>query len=202
MKTPPKSDMHLAETQVDSATVFSGTLLHVRKDTVSLPNKVLATREFVVHPGAAMIVPRLSSGNFVVERQFRYPNRRVFLEFPAGKRDPGEASAVTALRELEEETGYRAGKLAFLGAIHNAIAYSDEQIDLYLADDLKRTQQRLDAHEFVELIEMSLLQMLEAVRKGEITDVKTIIGLMWVEKIEQGMWPLKWLDLPSASATA
>jgi ADP-ribose pyrophosphatase len=195
MKMPPEVDAHLVESQVDAAMVFSGTLLNVRKDTVRLPNGEHATREFVVHPGAAMIVPRLPNGNLLVERQFRYPSNRVFLEFPAGKRDPGESSSATALRELEEETGYRAGKLAFLGAIHNAIAYSDEQIDLYLADDLAPTQQSLDAHEFVELIQMPFAAMMEAVRAGTITDVKTIIGLMWLEKVTQGAWPLKWLDL-------
>jgi ADP-ribose pyrophosphatase len=195
MKKPIELDAHLAEHRVDSAVVFSGTLLHVRKDTVTLPNGLTATREFVVHPGAAMIVPRLPSGNLLLERQYRYPNRQVFLEFPAGKRDPGESSVVTALRELEEETGYRAGKLAFLAPIHNAIAYSDEQIDLYLADDLTKTVQNLDAHEFVELTEMSLPAMLEAVRTGAITDVKTIIGVMWMEKISAGHWPVRWLDL-------
>jgi ADP-ribose pyrophosphatase len=119
----------------------------------------------------------------------------VFLEFPAGKRDPGELAAATALRELEEETGYRAGKLAFLAPIHNAIAYSDERIDLFLAEDLIKTTQRLDEHEFVELVEMSLSAMLHAVQTGQITDVKTIIGLMWVEKIAAGQWPVTWLDL-------
>ncbi|MGL4574590.1 MAG: NUDIX domain-containing protein [Burkholderiaceae bacterium] len=195
MKKPIELDGHLAEHQVDSAVVFSGTLLHVRKDTVALPNGAAATREYVVHPGAAMIVPRLPNGNLLVERQFRYPNRKVFLDFPAGKRDPGESSAATALRELEEETGYRAGKLAFLAPIHNAIAYSDEQIDLYFADDLTKTVQNLDAHEFVELTEMSLPAMLDGVRTGVITDVKTIIGVMWMEKIAAGAWPVRWLDL-------
>jgi ADP-ribose pyrophosphatase len=195
MKKPIELDAHLAEHHVDSAVVFSGTLLHVRKDTVALPNGATATREYVVHPGAAMIVPRLPNGNLLIERQFRYPNRQVFLEFPAGKRDPGESSAATALRELEEETGYRAGKLAFLAPIHNAIAYSDERIDLYLADNLTKTAQNLDTHEFVELAEMSLPAMLDAVRSAEITDVKTIIGVMWMEKIAAGHWPAQWLDL-------
>jgi ADP-ribose pyrophosphatase len=195
MKKPADIDSHLAEEQVESSVVFSGTLLHVRKDKVSLPNGAYATREFVVHPGAAMIVPRLNDGRFLVERQFRYPCRQVFIEFPAGKRDPGESSVTTALRELEEETGYRARRLAFLAPIHNAIAYSDERIDLFLADDLVRTAQKLDAHEFVELTDMSLDEMLLAIRSGLITDVKTIIGVMWMEKITSGQWPVKWLDL-------
>jgi ADP-ribose pyrophosphatase len=196
MKPKQISDQHLRENQVSSNTVFSGRLLKVNQDTVQLPSGAHATREYVVHPGAAMIVPRLPNGHLLVERQFRYPCNAVFIEFPAGKRDPGESSMVTALRELEEETGYRAGKLAFLGAIHNAIAYSDERIDLFLADDLQLTQQRLDDHEFLELIELPFDSMLDMVRTGQITDVKTIIGLMWFEKTMQQLWPLNWLDLP------
>jgi ADP-ribose pyrophosphatase len=189
-----ENDAHLVETQLATATVFSGTLLQVKKDTVALPGGAQAAREYVVHPGAAMIVPRLPNGNLLMERQFRYPCGRVFLEFPAGKRDPGESSAVTALRELEEETGYRAGKLAFLAPIHNAIAYSDEQIDLYLADDLVKTAQKLDAHEFIELVEMPLAAIMQAIARAEITDVKTIIGAMWLEKIESREWPIQWLS--------
>jgi ADP-ribose pyrophosphatase len=190
------NDQHLREHPLSSKTVFSGNLLKVNQDIVRLPSGAQASREYIVHPGAAMIVPRLGNGKLLVERQFRYPNGRVFIEFPAGKCDPGESSAHTALRELQEETGYRAGKLAFLGSIHNAIAYSDERIDLFLADALVATEQRLDDHEFLELIELPLDTMLQMVRTGEITDVKTIIGLMWLEKIIQNVWPPTWLELP------
>jgi ADP-ribose pyrophosphatase len=196
MKPKLRPDAHLREEPLDSRTVFLGGLLKINQDTVQLPNGAQATREYVVHPGAAMIVPRLPNGHLLVERQFRYPCARVFIEFPAGKCDPGESSAHTALRELEEETGYHAGKLAFLGSIHNAIAYSDERIDLFLADELVPALQRLDDHEFLELMELPFAKMLDMVRTGEITDVKTIIGLMWLEKIAQQTWPLEWLQLP------
>src|SRR5664279_5161929 len=101
-----RDDSHLIETRVSSEPVFDGKLLHVRRDTVRLPDGTLATREHVAHPGAVLIVPELPDGRLVVERQYRYPLDRVFVEFPAGKINPGEAELATAQRELAEEAGY------------------------------------------------------------------------------------------------
>jgi ADP-ribose pyrophosphatase len=112
------SDEHLIETRLASEAVFDGRLLHVRRDTVQLPNGRTSTREYVVHPGAVLIAPRLDDGRWVVERQFRYPVGRVFLEFPAGKRDAGESARETGERELLEETGYRAESWTKLGDLH------------------------------------------------------------------------------------
>jgi ADP-ribose pyrophosphatase len=124
----------------------------------------------------------------LLERQFRYPNDRVFIEFPAGKIDPGEAALATAKRELEEETGYTAAEWHFVCTIHNAIAYSDEHLDIFLARDLTAGEAKLDDGEFLELFTATIPELLEMVRTGQITDVKTIIGTFWLEKYVAGTW--------------
>src|SRR4029079_16403206 len=109
------------ETRVESHEVFDGALPHVRRDTVRLPDGSLATREFIVHPGAALVVPVLADGNLVAVRQFRYPVGAVVLEFPAGKIDPPESALATARRELTEDAGYEAATFAPLGRVHSVV---------------------------------------------------------------------------------
>jgi ADP-ribose pyrophosphatase len=171
-------DAHLIETKVSSEQVFDGRLLHVRRDTVRLPDGGLATREYVVHPGAVLIVPVLPDGRLVVERQYRYPVGQVFIEFPAGKLDPGEAELATAQRELAEEAGFAAGKWTPLGRVHSVVGYSNEAIDLYVAEELTHVGAKLDAGEFLEILTMSLDEMLAALDRGEITDAKTVAALL------------------------
>src|SRR5688572_20398783 len=120
------SDAHLREDTVASEEVFRGRLLEVRRDLARLPDGSEATREYIVHPGAVMVVPLLDDGRLVMERQWRYPLERVMLEFPAGKLERGEPPYTCAVRELAEETGYTAREWARAGVLHNAIAYSDE----------------------------------------------------------------------------
>ena len=171
-------DAHLVETKVTSESVFDGKLLHVRRDTVRLPDGTLAIREHIVHPGAVLIVPVLPDGRLVVERQYRYPLDRVFIEFPAGKLDPGEAELVTAQRELLEETGYEARTWTPLGTIHTLISYTNEKIDLYLAEGLTHVGARLDDGEFLEVFTRSVDELLAALDRGEITDAKTVTALL------------------------
>jgi len=171
-------DAHLIETKVSSEQVFDGKLLHVRRDTVRLPDGGLATREYVVHPGAVLIVPVLRDGRLVVERQYRYPVGRVLIEFPAGKLDPGEAELATAQRELAEEAGLAAARWTPLGRIHSVVGYSNEAIDFYVAEELTHVGAKLDAGEFLEILTMSLDEMLAALDRGEITDAKTVAALL------------------------
>jgi ADP-ribose pyrophosphatase len=171
-------DAHLIETKVSSEQVFDGKLLHVRRDTVRLPDGGLATREYVVHPGAVLIVPVLRDGRLVVERQYRYPVGRVLIEFPAGKLDPGEAELATAQRELAEEAGLAAARWTPLGRIHSVVGYSNEAIDFYVAEELTHVGAKLDAGEFLEICTMSLDEMLAALDRGEITDAKTVAALL------------------------
>jgi ADP-ribose pyrophosphatase len=171
-------DRHLIETRVSSEAVFDGRLLHVRRDTVRLPDGSLATREHVVHPGAVLIVPVLPDGRLVVERQYRYPLDRVFIEFPAGKLDPGEAGLATARRELIEEAGYEAATWTLLATIHTLISYTNEKIDIFLAEGLTHVGARPDAGEFLDVVTLSPDEMLAALDRGEITDAKTVAALL------------------------
>jgi ADP-ribose pyrophosphatase len=181
-------DSHLRETRIDGELAYDGHFLKVTRDRIKLPDGSTSQREFIRHPGAVVILPLLPDGRVLLERQFRYPNDRVFIEFPAGKIDPGEDALATAKRELEEETGYTATEWNFVCTIHNAIAYSDEHLDIFLARDLTAGEAKLDDGEFLELFTATVPELLEMVRKGEITDVKTIIGTFWLEKYAAGTW--------------
>jgi ADP-ribose pyrophosphatase len=181
-------DSHLKETRIDGEVAYDGHFLKVTRDRIKLPDGSTTQREFIRHPGAVVILPLLADGRVLLERQFRYPNDRVFIEFPAGKIDPGEDPLATAKRELEEETGYTAKEWHFVCTIHNAIAYSDEHLDIFLARDLTEGQAKLDEGEFLELFTATIPELLEMVRTGQITDVKTIIGTFWLEKYAAGTW--------------
>ena len=181
-------DSHLRETRIDGELAYDGHFLKVSRDRIRLPDGSESKREFIRHPGAVVILPLLADGRVLLERQFRYPNDRVFIEFPAGKIDPGEDPLACAKRELEEETGYTATDWHFVCTIHNAIAYSDEHLDIFLARDLTEGEAKLDEGEFLELFTATVPELLEMVRKGEITDVKTIIGSFWLEKYAAGTW--------------
>ena len=170
-------DPHLVETAIASDVVFAGKLLEVRSDRVRLPDGGEATREFVVHPGAVLVVPVLADGRLVLERQFRYPVRRVMLEFPAGKIDAGETSLATAQRELVEEVGYTATLVRPLGTIHPEIGYSTEFIDLFEATGLTHVGARLDEGEFLDVVTMTEDELLARFDCGGFTDGKTIAAL-------------------------
>jgi len=177
-KSDEPVDRHLVETRLDSSDVFSGNLLHVRRDSVLLPDGARATREYIVHPGAVMIIPRFSDGRLLMERQYRYPIGQVFIEFPAGKIDPGEDPLVAAKRELTEETGYTAARWSSLASMHPVISYSTERIDMYIADELTHVGTQLDDGEFIETFSTTLAEALARLDRGEITDSKTMIGLL------------------------
>jgi ADP-ribose pyrophosphatase len=181
-------DDHLVEQTLSSEAVFDGKLLHVRRDRVRLPDGQEAVREHILHPGAVVIIVVLDNGSLVLERQYRYPLHRVLFELPAGKIDAGEAPLATAQRELLEETGYAAKDWRRLGCIHPVIAYSNEQIDIYLARGLELRKRKLDQGEFLDVMEMPLAAGMEMVRSGEITDAKTVCGLLWAEHVLGGTW--------------
>ena len=181
-------DDHLKETKIDGELAYDGNFLKVSRDRVKLPDGKITQREYIRHPGAVVILALFDDGRVLLERQFRYPNDQVFIEFPAGKIDPGEASLACAKRELEEETGYTATDWQFVCTIHNAIAYSDEHLDLFLARGLKEGEAKLDDGEFLETFTATIPEMLEMVKRGDITDVKTVIGTFWLEKIAAGTW--------------
>jgi ADP-ribose pyrophosphatase len=191
-----KDDAHLRETTIASEQVFRGRLLDVRCDTVQLPDGGTATREYVVHPGAVMVVPILDDGRLVIERQYRHPLQRVMLEFPAGKIDAGEPGIACAVRELAEETGYRAREWAHAGVLHNAIAYSSEGIQIWFARGLTLGDRGLDEGEFLDVSTATLDELLQLAQLGELTDAKTLIALLWLQNWQAGRWPLSWHPAP------
>ena len=172
----------LKETQKSSEKVFSGKLIDLYFDHIELPNGKSSTREWIKHPGAVCIVPILPNGNLCLIRQYRYGPRAEFIEIPAGKLDVGEDPLVCAKRELEEEIGYIAGKFTFLTNIHPAIGFSNEKMWVYLAEDLILSKQNLDQDEFLELYPIPVKKAIDLIYEGKITDVKTVIGILWLDK--------------------
>ena len=175
--------IELKESTVSSEKVYDGTFLDVRKDVVSLPDGKISTREWINHPGAACIIPIMPDGKLGLIKQYRYPVQSTMIELPAGKLDMGEKPEVCAIRELEEETGYLADKLTFVTKIHPAIGFANEEMWIFLAENLIESQKNTDHDEFVELMPTSIEVALHMVWDGTITDVKTIIGILWAERL-------------------
>ncbi len=188
----PPSDEHLIEQTLHSEELLRGRFLHVMRDTVQLPDGGSDTREYVVHPGAVMIVPLLDDGRLVLERQYRYPMQRVMIEFPAGKLDPGEDTLACARRELLEETGYVATAWARAGLLHPVISYSTEFIEIWFARGLRLEQRHLDHGEFIDVFAASLDELLQWCRDGSITDGKTLAAALWLQNLHSGAWDLRW----------
>lgn len=192
------ADRALIEMPVASRQAWQGRFLDVRVDRVRLPDGREAEREYIVHPGAVMVVPIVDDSHVVMVRQFRHPMRRVMLEMPAGKLDAGEPPFECARRELEEETGYRAAEWARAGILHNAIAYSTEGIEVWFARGLIAGTKRLDDGEFLEPCIVADVDLDAAVRDGRATDAKTMIALLYLQHWRAGRWPLTWVDEPKA----
>ena len=186
MKLPPVPAADLTESTIDSRLAYDGGFLRLRRDEVRLPDGKVAWREYVEHPGAVMMLAFLDEETVLMERQYRYPLRRHFLELPAGKRETGEAPLATAKRELVEECGYEAADWFHLATLHTCIGYSDEAIELYGARGLVHVGQRLDAGEHLEVLPVRLEDALSWVREGLVTDTKTTFALLWWDRFGRG----------------
>lgn len=190
------SDQHLLEVKRSSREVFRGDFLCALQDVVELPDGRATVREYIVHPGAVMVIPLLQdeggSVRLLLERQFRYPVDRVMVEFPAGKLDLGESLFVCAQRELREETGYSASEWAHAGQLHPLIAYSTEFIDIWFARGLVEGAQHLGAGEFLDVFTATPTELYRWCADGTVTDAKTLVGALWLQNVLNGNWPLDW----------
>jgi ADP-ribose pyrophosphatase len=186
MHEKPATPDPLAEETLESRLAYTGQFLRVYEDTVRCPDGHVAPREYLRHPGAVAVVPLLDDGRLVLERQYRYPLRRTFIELPAGKIDPGEDILACAQRELREETGYTAREWTYLGGFHNAIGYCDEKIEIYLARGLAFDATVDNDGEVLEVFTATLDQLLDWIAAAHVTDVKTIIGAYWLQRFLAG----------------
>ncbi len=188
--------LSLQEHRLHGQELFKGDFLHAFRDEVRLPNGRQAHREYVVHPGAVVIVPLLENAGgalqVVLERQYRYPVHQTIIEFPAGKLDPGEATLTCAQRELREETGYTAREWARAGVLHPVVSYSTEFIELWFARGLTAGERQLDDGEFLDVFTAAPEALYEWCRTGQVTDAKTLIGAWWLQNTLSGAWPLQW----------
>ena len=178
------TELELRETQLSSKGIFDGRILHVFEDTVRLPNGAAASREYLRHIGAVCVIPVLEDGSVLVERQYRYPVAQVLTEIPAGKLDAkDEDHLLAAQRELREETGATAERWTSLGLFYPACAYSDEAIEMYLAQGLHFGKRHLDADEFLNVARVPLTELVEEVMAGRIPDAKTQIAILKADRL-------------------
>ena len=190
-------DAHLKEEAISSELLFQGNFLHAKRDTVRLPDGHTATREYVIHPGAVVVVPLLDDGRLVLERQYRYPVGQVMTEFPAGKLDAGESPLVCGQRELLEETGYTARDWAYAGLMHLAVGYSTEIIHIFFARGLTLGDRQLDHGEFVDVFTATPQELFDGCRDGRVTDAKTHSCMVWLQNVLSGAWTLDWQTPPA-----
>jgi ADP-ribose pyrophosphatase len=184
----PPHGADLTEHRLDSRQVYDGRLLDVREDRVRLPDGSVGLREYIVHPGAVVVVPVFDDGRLLLERQFRYPVGQHMIELPAGRLESGEAPLLCAKRELLEETGYTARDWSHLATTLPCVGYADERIELFLARGLHHVGHPGEDGEFVEAFALALDEALEWVRDGRITEAKAQLGILWAERTLRGRW--------------
>jgi ADP-ribose pyrophosphatase len=189
LRFDPGREASLLESTVASEVPFTGHFFEVARDRIAQIDGSLHTREYIRHPGAAAVIPLDAQGRVLIERQYRYAPRAIFTEFPAGKRDPGESTIDTAVRELAEETGHRAAEWAFLTRIYPAIGFANELMDIWICRGLEPVEQRLDGGERLQLHWVEVDALFALCLAHQIPDVKTHIGTLWLVQMHRGLMP-------------
>lgn len=173
----------LEEKTLKTEPIFSGRVISLQVDEVELPNGKTSTREIVKHPGAVAILPITDDNKIVMVEQYRKPMDRVLIEIPAGKLEKGEEPAHTAVRELEEETGYECESLEWLISFYTSPGFADEIVHVYVAKGLskKKDAASLDEDEFVNVMEVTLEEALQLVKEQKVYDAKTAYAIQYLQ---------------------
>ncbi|MFC5588306.1 NUDIX hydrolase [Sporosarcina soli] len=166
-------------------TIYEGKIITLRVEEVALPDGKTAKRELIKHPGAVSIIPITKEGKLVLVEQYRKALERSLIEIPAGKIDPGEAPEVTAVRELEEETGYGAKEFTYVQSFATSPGFADEVIHLYVAQDLYKVENPADGDEdeFIGLLEVTIEEAEDMVASGKIFDAKTAFAVLYAKNL-------------------
>ncbi|HOV26637.1 MAG TPA: NUDIX hydrolase [Pseudobacteroides sp.] len=178
--------MNFEEKTIGREHTYKGSFIDVETLEVVLPDGKKATRDVVLHPGASVVIPITDNGEIYMVRQYRKPIERITLELPAGKLDHGEDPKVCAERELSEETGLSADNVKHLISIHSAPGFCNEVLHLYIASGLKEGEAHSDEDEFVACEKYQVKKLIDMILSHEITDAKTIIGVLMADKIING----------------
>ncbi|MCL1631880.1 NUDIX hydrolase [Sporolactobacillus sp. CPB3-1] len=171
----------LTETKISSKEIFNGRIVHLYVDQVKLPNGEESTREVVKHPGAVAVIAVNDEGKLLLVRQYRYPLNGIIYEIPAGKLEPGENPDDSAMRELEEETGYRCEKMKKIASFYSSPGFSDELLHIYYTDTLIKGKQNLDQDEFLEVCTVNTNEAVEMVKKCQIYDAKSVYAVQFLQ---------------------
>jgi len=172
----------LHEITKSSEIMFEGRVINLRVDTVELEDGSTATREIVEHPGGVCVISLDENQEVLMVKQFRAPFGKILLEVPAGKLNPEEDHFECGKREFSEETGYIAENFTYLGSVYPSVGFLTEDLHVYLAEDLTKTTQNLDADEFLAVEKHKLSELVDMVLKNEIKDAKTIIAILMLNE--------------------
>jgi ADP-ribose pyrophosphatase len=172
------------EKTINSTSIYTGKVISLRVDEVTLPNGKTSKRELIKHPGAVAVLPITNEGKIIFVEQYRKALERSLIETPAGKLEPGEKPEVTARRELEEETGYGCHKLTFIQSFATSPGFADEVIHVYVAEDLYLLKEKaeLDEDEFLDVIEVTVEEAEQMMATGQIYDAKTAYSILWAKE--------------------
>lgn len=172
------------EKSISSERIYEGKIINLKVDEVRLPNGHTSKRELIEHPGAVAILAITPEKKIIMVEQYRKALERSIIEIPAGKLEKGESPETTAMRELEEETGYTAGSLELIQSFSTSPGFADEVVHLFFAEGLRKAEPgaALDDDEFVELLEVTIEEAEKMMQDNRIYDAKTAFAVLWAKQ--------------------